>query len=233
VLHDRSAGKWQAGVPDAVSKLAHQHVQAGAAATQQQLVRQVIELVKLSQGQLHAADPDAERFAERTFYGRHFILRYLAAAEADLELFGDRKFNVQVAFDGTGVSPAADAEHLGSLHAAVGDDGDVGGAATHVHQNSVHAGTLVVADDRPGACERLSRYGQQVKSERLCRALERADVYQRRERRVQLHYHVPALETDRAGYLVSVNLDPNKGAVDQPYLDLFAAKLPRQLLLGL
>jgi hypothetical protein len=58
-------------------------------------------------------------------------------------------------------------------------------------------------------------------------------MYKWRERRIELDDNIFALEADRVGDRVAVNLDTDKGAIHQPDINFLATQLPGKLLLGL
>src|SRR5262245_44858688 len=119
----------------------------------------MVKLGEFTESQLDAADPDIGRLAEGLLNSRPLADRRLIGAEADLELLGLLEVDTQISLHGMGVSPAANTKHLGALHAAIINDGNISRTATDIHKHGAKILVGVVTNNCPGNGKRLGSYG--------------------------------------------------------------------------
>src|SRR5438132_590147 len=134
-LHGWLFGKWQTLMPIICLKRFYQFAETRATTTQQNTMWQVIHRIKLTQGKLNAVEPDFQCFINGFYKLLAHIFFEVLMVDVHLELFCVFKAYVQIRCNGACKTAATNAKHLGTLHAAVIDHGDIRGAATNVHKH--------------------------------------------------------------------------------------------------
>src|ERR1700742_2923930 len=115
---------------------------------------QMIQFIEFAKCQLDAADPDVSRLAQSRFDGGTLLSWDLVGAQADFQFFGLLERHSKIALHSMRIGPSADAEHLGSLHSPIINNGYIGGAAANVHQNGAQILIGIIADYSPCHGER-------------------------------------------------------------------------------
>lgn len=190
--------------------------ETGAATTEEDLVREHFGQLELFEGDLDARKPDGEIALD----GEHHLvpevsgdfgrivdgeLIFLGGVEIDVESFGDL----------VGEATTADAEHLRSFDAAIIDDGNIGRAATDIHDDTGEIAIKLVAEASAANRKRFDSDGEQVERELGANFLDGRDMDERSESGVELEDDVGSLKTDWVADLVTVDSNRDDSGVDE------------------
>lgn len=190
--------------------------ETGAATAEKDLVREHFGQLELFEGDLDARKPDGEIALD----GEHHLvpevsgdfgrivdgeLIFLSGVEIDVESFSDL----------VGEAATADAEHLRPLDATIVDDGNIGRAATDIHDDTGEIAVKLVAEASAANRKRFDSDGKQIKRELGANFLDGRDMDERSESGVELEDDVGSLKADWVADFVTVDSNRDDSRIDE------------------
>lgn len=195
--------------------------EAGATTAEQDLVREHFGELKLFESDLDAGKPDGEVALDGK---HHFVVKvggdFGRVVDGELIFFSSVKVDIEGFGDLMREAAATDAEHLRSLDTTVVNDGDIGRAATDVHNDAGEIAVKFVAETGAADCERLNGDGEQVKRELSADFLNGGDMDERGEGGIELKDDVGAFEPDGVADFITVDCNRDNGGVNQADFDV-------------
>lgn len=220
-VDDGAAGEGELFEPVGCAKDFLELGETSATTAEKDFIWEHFSKLKLFEGDLNTREPDGEIALDGK---RHFVAEVGGnlgrVMGGKLVLFGGIKIDIQGFSDLMREAATADAEHLRSLDAAIVDYGDIGRAATDIHNDAREITVEIVAKTGTADRKGLDGNGKEVKREFGADFLDGGDMNERSKGGIELEDNVSAFEADRVADFIAVDSDGNNSGVDEADFDV-------------